>query len=407
MAVQLLAPRMGEGVEELTVIRWLKKAGEAVREMESLVEVETDKVVTEIPSPASGIVQQILIEEQSIVRVGQVMAVIGVEGEKGEVTTVAALDAKPGLQAAHSVARESPGVMERTGGTVWISPVVRRMAAEHGIDIGLIRGTGMGGRVTKQDVLDHLAAQKETEGEGQAVPREGEGGGGLVPVSSMRRQIAERMVQSVHNAPHVLTVMEADMSRVLAHQAKYKERFAADGVRLTLTAYLVEALAHALREHPLVNSTWEDGGIRIYGEVNIGMAVAIGKEGLIVPVIRHADGLSLLGVARAVNDLAERARTKKLLPEEVRGGTFSLTNHGTGGSLLAMPIINQPQTGILGTGTLQKRAVVVTDAEGNDMIAIRPMMYLSLVFDHRVLDGASADAFLAAVKHRLEGGRAG
>lgn len=407
MAVQLLAPRMGEGVEELTVIRWLKKAGEAVREMEPLVEVETDKVVTEIPSPASGVVQDILVEEQSIVRVGQVMAVIGVERVEGEVTPVAALDAKPGLQAAYSVARESPGVMEKTGGRVWISPVVRRMAVEHGIDIGLIRGTGMGGRVTKQDVLDYLAAQQETGREGQAALREGEGGGGLVQVSSMRRQIAERMVQSVHRAPHVLTVMEADMSRVLAHQAKHKERFAADGVRLTLTAYLVEALAHALHEHPLVNSTWEDDGIRIYGEVNIGMAVAIGKEGLIVPVIRHADGLSLLGVARAVNDLAERARTKKLLPEDVRGGTFSLTNHGTGGSLFAMPIINQPQTGILGTGTLQKRAVVVTDAEGNDMIAIRPMMYLSLVFDHRVLDGASADAFLAAVKQRLERGAAG
>jgi 2-oxoglutarate dehydrogenase E2 component (dihydrolipoamide succinyltransferase) len=195
--------------------------------------------------------------------------------------------------------------------------------------------------------------------------------------------------------------MEADMSRVVAHRAANKSSYSADGVNLTFTAYFMAAIASALKTYPLVNSSWTEEGILVHPEVNVGMATSLGEEGLIVPVLRRVDELSLLGIARAVNDLAERARTKKLVPEEVRGGTFTLTNHGISGSLFAMPIINQPQVGILGVGAIQKRAVVVSDPAGNDAIAVLPMVYLSFVFDHRILDGASADAFLAKVKETL------
>jgi 2-oxoglutarate dehydrogenase E2 component (dihydrolipoamide succinyltransferase) len=210
------------------------------------------------------------------------------------------------------------------------------------------------------------------------------------------------MVDSVHTSPHVLTVMEVDMTRVLAHRKANKDKYAADGVNLTLTAYFVAALAKALGNHKIVNATWTDEGIFAYSDVNIGMAVALGEGGLIVPVIKQAQNLSLKGIASQVNNLAERARNKKLKPDEVRDGTFTLTNHGTAGSLFAMPIINQPQLGILGTGAMQKRAVVITDENGNDSIAIRPMVYLSLVFDHRAIDGESGDNFLADVKKTLE-----
>ena len=210
------------------------------------------------------------------------------------------------------------------------------------------------------------------------------------------------MLQSRDTSPHVLTVMEADMSRVAAHRTANKASFLADGVNLTYTAYFISAIAAGLKTYPLVNASWTDEGILLHPEINVGMATSLGEEGLIVPVLKRADELSLLGIARAVNDLSERARTKKLLPEEVRGGTFTLTNHGISGSLFAMPIINQPQVGILGVGAIQKRAVVITDAVGNDAIAILPMVYLSFVFDHRILDGASADAFLGKVRKTLE-----
>jgi 2-oxoglutarate dehydrogenase E2 component (dihydrolipoamide succinyltransferase) len=210
------------------------------------------------------------------------------------------------------------------------------------------------------------------------------------------------MIESLSTSAHVLTVMEADLSRVEAHRKLNKPLFEQDGVRLTFTAYFITAISAALKSNPKVNSSWTEGGLLIHPEINIGMAVSLGEEGLIVPVIKNADTLSLLGIARQVNDLAERARSKKLKPEEVRGGTFSLTNHGMSGSLFATPIITQPQVGILGAGLVQKRAVVLTDAQGSDSIAIRPMVYLSFVFDHRVLDGEGADNFLGKMKEMLE-----
>ncbi len=291
----------------------------------------------------------------------------------------------------------------------FISPVVAKIAAERGVDLSQVHGTGMNGRITKNDVINFV------EQVGQAVPTAGSPvaqvpppqvttgpGDQVLKHTTIRRQIAEHMAMSQKTSPHVLTVMEADMSRVWAHRAANKDQFARDGVKLTFTPYFIAAIVAALKAYPMVNSTWTEEGLIVHSAVNIGMATSLGEEGLIVPVIKGADNLSLLALARAVGDLANRARSKKLQPEDVRGGTFTLTNHGTAGSLFAMPIINQPQSGILGTGALQKRVVVVTDANGNDSIAIRPMAYLSFVFDHRVLDGASADLFLASVKSALE-----
>ena len=416
MTTKLLTPRMGEGVDEVTVMQWLKNEGDTVKELEPLVEVETDKVVTEIPSPADGTLLKILVQPNSVAHVGEALAEIGAPGESVKVP------AQPEIPAAAPApvpqAAESAPADEAAASAAWISPLVRNMAAENHLDIGKIRGSGLGGRVTKQDVLDALSSYAaprpvpqtpvteqavQVQAQARAMPAPDITEGEIVQLSPVRRQIAERMVASKQTSAHVLSVMEADLSRVLAHKSANQERFAAEGIHLTLTAYFIAAIASALREHPLANSSWTEQGILLHKQVNIGMAVSLGDAGLIVPVLKDASSLSLEGIARAVNDLAERARTKKLQPDEVRGGTFTLTNHGTGGSLFAMPIINQPQVGILGTGTVQKRAVVVTDEHGNDAIAIRPMVYLSFVFDHRVLDGASADAFLGDVKGKLEG----
>ena len=402
MATKVLVPRLGEGVDELTVVKWLITEGSPVKELESLLEVETDKVVTEIPSPAAGIVLKILVPANTSAQVGEIMAWIGQEGE-----SIPALTGQPPEKPASWV--EAHDQDEKLAASVptqgvrdsprFLSPVVRKIAVENKLDLSRVQGTGLNGRITKQDVLASLEKPLEAQNKGKFTPK---AGGSLLPVSSVRRQIAERMLQSRDTSPHVLTVMEADMRQVAAHRIANKASFSADGVNLTYTAYFISAIAAGLKAYPLVNASWTDEGILLHPEINVGMATSLGEEGLIVPVLRRADELSLLGIAKAVNDLSERARTKKLLPEEVRDGTFTLTNHGTSGSLFAMPIINQPQVGILGVGAIQKRAVVITDAAGNDAIAILPMVYLSFVFDHRILDGASADAFLGKVRKTLE-----
>ncbi len=407
MATKVLVPRLGEGVDELTVVKWLKEEGSTVKELESLLEVETDKVVTEIPSPVTGVVLKIVVPENTSVQVGDVMAWIGQEGEVipksipqgGGNSTSQEGNLKPFDQPKEST---SPTTVDP--GIGFLSPVVRKIAKDKNLDLSRIQGSGINGRITKQDVLAYLEKPTEPPEKERATPKPTTGV--LYPVTTIRRQIAERMVQSRDASPHVLTVMEANISRVATHRSANKSVFAADGTKLTYTAYFIAAIASGLKTFPLVNSSWTQEGILVHPEVNIGMATSLGEEGLIVPVLRRADELSLLGIARAVNDLSERARTKKLQPEEVRGGTFTLTNHGIGGSLFAMPIINQPQVGILGVGAIQKRAVVVSDSAGSDAIAILPMVFLSFVFDHRVLDGASADAFLAKVKETLEGWKA-
>lgn len=422
MPTKVLVPRLGEGVEEITITKWLKHEGDTVRELEPLLEVNTDKVDTEIPSPASGTLLKIEIEEGRAAKVGEVLALISstpqkpgqAESDTGSRTLAPAAVETDSTQAA---AEPAPSIVHDPSSTVhgpsslgFISPIVAKIAAERGIDLQQVHGTGLGGRITKEDVLAFVGGDKEKKREtgkqagrpsrdltpGISTPET------LVKLSPIRKQIAEHMLASKHTSPHVLTVMEADLSRVGAHLSANKEGYNRQGLRLTYTAYFIAALAAGLKAHPLANSSWSEEGLLLHTAVNIGMATSLGEEGLIVPVIKDADKLSLPELAGAVNDLAARARAKKLQPEEVKGGTFTLTNHGTGGSLLAMPIINQPQSGILGVGALQKRVVVVTDANGNDSIAIRPMVYLSFVFDHRILDGASADAFLTQVKQTLE-----
>ena len=415
MPTKVLVPLPGEGVEEVTVSRWLKKEGDAIEELEPLVEVNTDKVDTEVPAPVSGVVLKIMVPEGEPAKVGSVLAIIGQPGEslddEPEPQPAAAETQTPEPAPTQPPAAQPSPVEEtvRGGGAGFISPVVARIAAEHGVDLRQVKGTGLRGRITKKDVLAYIEQRKQAPTPPapvqptppQPVPAPA-AGDHIEPHSIMRRQIAEHMAVSKRTIPHVLTVFEVDMSRVVAHRAANKAAFERNGVRLTYTAYFMMAAAQALRVYPRANSAWSDDGLLVYGDVNIGMATSLGEDGLIVPVIKHADNLSLMGMARAVNDLATRARNRQLTPDDVRGATFSVTNHGISGSLFAFPVIPQGTSGILGVGALQKRPVVVTDETGSDAIAIRPMVYLSFVFDHRILDGATADWFVAKVKEILE-----
>jgi 2-oxoisovalerate dehydrogenase E2 component (dihydrolipoyl transacylase) len=424
MAVKVLVPLLGEGVEEVTVTKWLKKEGDSVNELEPLLEVNTDKVDTEIPAPASGTVLKIMAQEGVPAKVGALLAFIGEPGESVEVSGGQGSGAKSKSmekpRSEESSTPETHVLSEGVGSHLtpntsrdigFISPVVAKIAAEYGVNLQQVPGTGLNGRITKNDVMNFVENGKKTIDQGlpTMVHRQSDivspgSGDQLIKHTVIRKQIAEHMVLSQRTSPHVLTVMEADMSRVAKHRSANKEIFERDGIKLTYTAYFIVAIVAGLKAYPIVNSSWTDEGILVHKDVNLGMATSLGEEGLIVPVIKGADNLSLLAVARAVNDLANRARTKKLQPDEVKGGTFTLTNHGISGSLLAFPIINQPQCGILGVGAMQKRVVVIPTEGGTreDAIAIRPMVYLSFVFDHRILDGASADWFLMKVKETLE-----
>jgi len=432
MATRVIMPQLGESVVEGTVTKWLRAEGEGIRELEPLVEINTDKVDTEVPSPAGGTVLRVYVAEGQTVRAGTLLAVIG---QPGEVLIEPAPQPAGAMRgdAESSETRTPPAAAPTASAPTtrdmgFISPVVAKLAAEHKLDLTQVRGTGAGGRITKKDVLAILerprspvaaevpAWERPGEGDlfrptelqfGQALAKEAARGadarplvpGMLIPHTPMRRQIAEHMLRSVRTAPHVTTVMEADMSAVVAHRQANKELFEREGIPLTFTAYFVAASATALRAHPLVNGTWSEEGVQLQRPVHIGLAVSLGEEGLIVPVLRDAEQKSLRRLATEVGDLARRARARQLAPDEVRGGTFTITNHGVSGSLFATPIISQPQSAILGVGAIQKRVVVVGDA-----IAIRPMVYLSLTFDHRLLDGASADAFLATIVATLEKG---
>ncbi len=441
MPTKVLVPRLGEGIDEITITKWLKTVGDSINELEPLLEVNTDKVDTEIPAPASGVVLSIHKPEGQPARVGELLAVIGQVGETdsetagireadkrmavGESQVESQMPSQQPTTFNPSTGSPVPAALAQAGQALqsstlkelgFISPVVAKIAAEHGVNLQQVTGTGLNGRITKNDVLKFVESGKQivdhrpqtmepppiaqrpssTVAPSHLTPDT------VLPLTTIRKQIAAHMVESKHTSPHVLTVMEADMSRVLAHRAANKDAFARDGVNLTFTAYFMTAIVAGLKAYPLVNASWSEQGIILRKSIHLGMATSLGEEGLIVPVIKNADGLSLLGMARAVNDLANRARNRKLQPDEVRGGTFTLTNHGISGSLFAFPVINQPQCGILGVGALQKRVIVVTDELGRDSVAIRPMVYLSFVFDHRILDGASADWFLAKVKETLE-----
>lgn len=409
MATKVLVPRLGEGVDEVTITKWLKKEGDSVKELEPLLEVNTDKVDTEIPAPASGVILKIEMQEGQPAKVGQLLALIGAAGESAVSTGAPAkveskVESQKSEQPTMAEARPSTSNLRPSTDLGFISPVVAKIAAEKGIDLSQIPGTGLNGRITKNDVLNFVqtppakeayhATRTVQHATPVVTPAQGDT---LIKHTLIRKQIADHMVMSKAVSPHVLTVMEADMSKVSKHRAVNKPIFERDGVNLTFTAYFMTAIVAGLKAFPTVNASWTDEGLLVHKNINIGMATSLGEDGLIVPVIKGADSLSLLGMARTVNDLATRARARKLQPDEVKGGTFTLTNHGISGSLFAMPIINQPQCGILGIGAMQKRAVVVDDA-----IAIRPMVYMSFVFDHRILDGASADWFLVKVKETLE-----
>ncbi len=424
MTTDVLMPKLGESVVEGKISRWLKNVGDTVAEFEPLLEVETDKITTEVTATAAGTLSKILCREGEVVAVNAPIAVIDTGGQDPGTSAapIAVIDTggqDPG-RSARAFAR-SP-LEARASGQLWVSPVVGRIAAENGVDINLVAGTGDGGRVTKKDILAYIETLAKPSPAGLEAwehPGTGElfrpseekpgtsaepaaGSPSLIqPLSTMRRAIAEHMVRSVQTSPHVTTVFEADMSRVVAHRLFHKQAFERDGASLTFTPYFVAAIVSGLKAHPAVNSSWAENAIRIHPGVNIGVAVSLGEAGLIVPVVHNADMLNLLGLARAVGDLAERARQSQLKPDDTRNGTFTLTNHGVSGSLFAMPIINQPQCAILSAGRIEKRVVVVS-VDGADSIAIKPMCYLGLTFDHRILDGAAADAFMTTVKGALE-----
>lgn len=398
MPTEVIMPQLGDSVSEGTVSKWLKREGEWVQEFDPLLEVSGDKIDTEIPAPASGIIMKIMIPVGQVVTAGACLALIDEHSAQDTPDKRNSEADQHGPEAANGTGTH------RTG---FVSPVVARMAAEHQLDLSHIIGTGRDGRITKKDVEAYLAHPSAPAAKVQPqpainrvsslpapiIPTTGE----IVPLSAMRRTIAEHMVKSkLHTAPHVTTVFELDMSAVNAHRKANKEAFAQQGVNLTLTAYFAVATASVLQHNRYLNAQWTDEGIILHQTVNLGIAVAL-DEGLIVPVIKHAGDLNLLGMARAINDAVERARSKQLRSDDVQGGTFTITNHGVSGSLLATPIINQPQSAILGVGLVEKRVKVI-----DDMIAIRSCCYVTLTFDHRVADGATGDQFMSHLKDRIE-----
>lgn len=430
----MIMPQLGESVVEGKISKWLKKVGDQVKRYEPIFEVETDKVTTEVTAPGEGTLLKLYFSEGDTVPAGALVAYIGQLGETPP--EVGAL----GTHAAAVEAHKPETQLAPKRAAIKLSPVVARIAAEHNVDVSQVVGTGEGGRITKQDILAFIASRAGASGrpaseeqkagigiEVEPAPWDYPSSGELfkpseetgppqhaeaqvptvpassdqvIPLSNMRRAIAEHMVRSVQTSPHATTVWEVDCARIVAHREANRATFERDGVHLTLLPYFIAAAVQALRQHPRVNASWDERGIVLHRQINIGIAVSL-DDGLIVPVIRDAGALNLLGLARAVQDLADRARSNRLRPEDVQAGTFTITNHGGFGSLLATPIIHQPQCAILGIGKVEKRPVVV-EANGADALAIRPMAYLSLSFDHRVLDGADADRFMATLKRAIE-----
>jgi 2-oxoglutarate dehydrogenase E2 component (dihydrolipoamide succinyltransferase) len=441
MATEVIMPQMGESIAEGTITKWYKQVGEAVERDEPLFEISTDKVDTEIPSPVTGVLTEIKVNEGETVPINTVVAVIGGEGEVavpeadvGEgaeeapvepVEVGAEVGAETETERTGPVEEETPIIVEPeepvAPGTdrergIRSSPLVRRIAREHGVDLALVPGTGRDGRITKDDVMGFIeksapVAEPAAAPPAAAPPVEAPvvtpapvstpAAAGTredrVKMSVMRTSIAEHMLASRRTSAHVATVFEADVTGIVKLREGYKDRFAKEeGGKLTYTPFFIRAVIGGLKAFPILNASIEGDEIVYKKDINIGVAVSL-DWGLIVPVIRNADEKSFLGLNRAIADLAERARTKKLQPTEVQGGTFTLTNPGPFGGLYGIPIINQPQVAILGMGGIHKRPVVVGDG-----IAIRDMVYLALSFDHRLIDGAVADQFMAEVKKRLE-----
>ncbi len=410
----VVMPQMGESIFEGTITRWLKKAGDPVQKDEPLFEISTDKVDAEIPAPVSGILTEIKVAEGATVEINTVVAVIG--GETGqaqpdgspsragapspeETAEAPAAAARPAasLSAETAVAEPGPGGSAR----IRSSPLVRRIAKEHDLDLRRIRGSGSAGRITKDDVLRYLAERESTPSAVPSAPRPAVPAG-LVPMSRMRSIIAGRMIESRRTNAHAYSVYKIDMTRIVRLREREKAGFEQrNGVKLTYMPFIAAAVVEALGKYPVLNASLEDGSIRYHQNVHLGIAVAL-EWGLIVPVVTAAEDLGFLGLARAIADLAGRARSKKLKPEEVSGSTFTLTNSGVFGGEFGTPIINQPESAILAIGGLHKEPAVLTDAEGNDVIAIRSVQHFCIGFDHRLIDGADAGRFMLDVQKTLE-----
>jgi 2-oxoglutarate dehydrogenase E2 component (dihydrolipoamide succinyltransferase) len=414
---------MGESIFEGTITKWLKKPGDKVQRDEPLFEISTDKVDAEIPAPASGTLQEIKVSEGTTVQVNTVVGVIGDgSGAPAPAPAKAAAPVPPApASAKKEAAKEAPAPPpppaasvpgDEEGSDVRSSPLVRKLARENNIDLAKVSGTGTGGRVTKQDILDfvehrpavetRLASSPAPAPRPASAPAPAVIPGELVPMSQMRKIIAQRMIESRRASAHVHCMFEVDMTRIVNLRNKLKNGFEQRyGGRLTFMPFFVRAAIIALQQYPIVNSSLEADSIRYHKHVNAGIAVAL-DWGLIVPVLKNADELNFLGLQRGITDLGERARTKKLLPADVEGSTFTITNPGQFGAVFGLPIINQPNAAIMGVGGITKQPLVITDKDGADSIAIRSVVHLTLGYDHRIVDGAIADQFMAVVKKTLE-----
>ena len=441
-ALEIRAPAEQTEGTRSQILRWLKRVGEQVSENEPLIEIETDKVTVEVAAPGSGVLREILRQEQDEITPGELLGWLDASGDgrsaapvRSAPTTESGAHGGAPARPAHAAAE---GMRGAAGGAAQLSPAVRRLLTEHGLEPAAVQGTGQGGRLTVEDVLraaagqaapaggrpaaggrqaasGQLAATVEPAASGQPAPGgeqaaqsapTSEEGVRRVPHSAMRRRTAEHMVQSLlHTAPHVTTVFEADMAAVLEDRARRREEFARRGVPLTLSAYFVQAAVAAIRVVPEANSRWTDAALEIFDAIHIGVATAVEGSGLIVPVLRDAHTRDLFDTARALDDLVSRARAGKLTPADVRGGTFTISNHGVSGSLLATPIvINQPQSAILGIGKLERRAAVIEEGDG-ERIAVRPRCYVTLTLDHRAMDGHQANRFMQTFVETLGGWR--
>ena len=431
MPTDIIMPQMGESIVEGTITKWLKKPGDKVQRDEPLFEISTDKVDAEIPAPASGVLQEIKVTEGTTVGVNTVVGTIAVDGEAAAAKPAPAKPAPatessaPAAPPARPQAPAPPPVPAPAGSAqdeseeARSSPLVRKIAREHGVNLSQVSGTGLGGRITKQDIMQFIENQGSTQPVSTPAPAPAQPAaaapaprpsapapapypGDLVPMSNMRRIIAKHMIESRRTSAHVHCMYEVDFTRIVNLRSKLKNGFEQrHGARLTFMPFFVRAAVMALQQWPIINATIDGDNIRYHRYINVGIAVAL-DWGLIVPVLKSAGDLNFLGLQRGITDLGERARTKKLKPEDVEGSTFTVTNPGQFGAVFGLPIINQPNSAIMGVGGITKQPLVVTDKDGNDSIAIRSVVHLTLGYDHRLIDGAVADQFMAQVKKSLE-----
>src|SRR5215831_15920046 len=417
MPTDIIMPQMGESIVEGTITKWLKKPGDKVQRDEPLFEISTDKVDAEIPAPASGILQEIKVSEGTTVGVNTIVGTIAVDGESAATPTKPA-KAAPAAPAPKEEKKTSPTPPPTPAAPpqdeeeeARSSPLVRKIAREHGVSLSQVTGTGLGGRITKQDIMQFIEGQGSTQpapapaSAAAPAPRPAAPApypGDLVPMSNMRKLIAKHMIESRRTSAHVHCMYEVDFTRIVNLRNKLKSGFEQrHGARLTFMPFFVRAAVMALQQWPIINASIEGENIRHHRYINVGIAVAL-DWGLIVPVLKNAGDLNFLGLQRGITDLVERARNKRLKPEDVEGSTFTVTNPGQFGAVFGLPIINQPNSAIMGVGGIMKQPMVVTDKEGTDSIAIRSVVHLTLGYDHRLIDGAVADQFMAQVKKNLE-----